>query len=83
MAAQMKSKLPKTEFLWKTDHTPSGTFYTTSDKSRTKYTLWRQDAEGVTKIKSAATPEKFNEILQPLWSAEFDEKPKRKRRNAT
>lgn len=73
-------KLPKSEILWVTNNTPSGVYYVTSDKLRTKYNLWRQDENEVTKIKSAATPDKFNDFLQPLWDAEDNEKPKRKRR---
>ena len=74
-------RLPKSEILWVTNNTPSGVYYVTSDKLRTKYSLWRQDENEVVKVKSAATPDKFDEILQPLWIAETDEKPKRKRRN--
>ncbi len=73
-------KIPKSEILWKTDTTPNGTFYTTSDKIRSKYTLWRQDKEGVTKIKSAATPDQFNEALEPYWNPPSEDKPKRKRK---
>ena len=74
------NQIPKSELLWKTDHTPSGVFYTTSDKTRSKYTLWRQDEEGVTKLKTAATPTKFDEVLEPYWDPASENKPKRKRK---
>jgi len=73
-------KIPKSEILWKTDNTPNGTFLTTSDKIRSKYTLWRQEENGVTKIKSAATPNQFNEVLEPYWNPPSDDKPKRNRK---
>ena len=73
-------RIPKSEILWKTDTTPSGTFYTTSDKIRSKYTLWRQDPDGFTKIKSAATPNQFNEVLEPYWNPASENMPKRKRK---
>lgn len=73
-------KLPKNETLWVTNNTPAGVYYVTSDINRTKYTLWRQDENEVTKIKSAATPDKFNDYLQSCWDVEDNPKPKRKRR---
>ena len=72
--------IPKSEILWKTDNTPNGTFLITSDKIRSKYTLWRQDEEGVTKLKTAATPTKFDEVLEPYWDPASENKPKRKRK---
>jgi len=73
-------KIPKSEILWKTDNTPNGTFLITSDKIRSKYTLWRQDEEGVTKLKTAATPIKLDEVLAPYWDPASENKPKRKRK---
>ena len=72
--------IPKSEILWKTDNTPNGTFLITSDKIRSKYTLWRQDEEGVTKLKIAATPTKFDEVLEPYWNPPSANKPKTKRK---
>lgn len=71
-------QIPKSEILWKVDHTPACDFYTTSDKLRSKYSLWRQDADGVTKIKTAATPNQFNEVLAPYWGTASEDKSKKK-----
>ena len=73
-------KLPKNEILWVTNNTPSGVYYVTSDKIRTKYNLWRQDENEVVKVKSAATPDKFNDYLQSCWDIEDDSRPKKKGR---
>lgn len=73
-------RLPKSEILWVTSNTPSGVYYVTSDKLRTKYNLWRQDENEVTKIKSAATPDKFNDFLQSCWDVEDNSRSKSKRR---
>ena len=56
----IRKSLPKSDILWVTERTESeNTYYITSDKSRTKYSLWKQEKDGVSLVTTGKTPSKF------------------------
>lgn len=72
----MPKTIPKTETIWQQFHTPCGDYIITSDQSRIKYTLWRVDTDGAMKIKSAQSPSRLREFLDPLWEGASGSKKK-------
>lgn len=63
--ARTRKLLPSSETLWTTTALPNGNvYYTTSDKARTKYSLYAQQDGFVECIATASTPDKFkNKIV--------------------
>lgn len=57
----IRKSIPKTEIVWETIHESKYDLLITSDKSRTKYSMWKHTDKEYKLLGTAATPLKLKQ----------------------